>query len=129
MVILGGSMHSWKLYSVNGKSIVALKEGMNWFAFFFGGAWAFFHRLYWQGAVGVLLAILLNGFLEFHPFLGLVLGLLVSSIYGFYANVWRGKSLLKKGYVNDQTLRAKSSRDAIVEYKRIVEGLSIGRGF
>lgn len=77
-----------------------VREGLNWYAFFFTWIWAFYHRL-WVPAVGGLLAILLLLIMEasLHPLSMTIIQLCLQFFFATEANDWRRKKLKQRGYI------------------------------
>lgn len=112
-------MKRWEMYSKDGKSIVAIKCGFNWFAFFFRGIWALFYRLPVATVVGIVLPfvfLVLAG--STFPLFYIFSDLLLAIAYGFYGNKWKAAKLIKTGWTLDKIVRAKTASEAIAEYNK-----------
>ena len=119
-------LSDYGIYSKNTAEIKAIKLGFCWPAFFFTVFWMFWHRLWWESLVWVVIRGLLGalgayidiesegaarGLLFNIIIFGilLILEILYFFIPGFFGNAWRSKKLLRQGYV----MRAKVSADTI----------------
>lgn len=119
--------HGMKIYTVHVRpdtqqaqeKPIFLREGFNWMAFFFGGFWALYHRLWWYAAVIVFVNIALGliakeGILSRDAMMAVQLGF--QAIVGFYANDWLRAKLEKRGYVFADVTAADSELRAEQRY-------------
>jgi hypothetical protein len=74
---------------------VLLKEGFSFFAFLFGPFWFFYHKMWQEFFVLLVLTIALGFFGEFDKFL---LESALAIIVALNANYWFGEHLKKKNY-------------------------------
>ncbi len=94
---------------------IFVREGFNFFAFFFGVFWALYHRMWWA-AFWLAMIIGFLGVAEEQQLLDIrsmaILQLAFNLVVGFWANDWLRANLSKRGYimldivVSDNSLRA-----------------------
>lgn len=120
-------MNRYKIYQspYNSLDTVAVKEGFSWTAFFFGGMWALFSKLWLIGGIycGVMLffrALLL--ILMYHmnivPLYWIFMFIFVIALVllGIFGNSLKENNLKSKGYVLAKSLMAKDNIDALILY-------------
>ena len=74
-----------------GKSIIEVKEGFSWPAFFFGWLWGWYKHIGWQRNSVMFLAGLIS--YAFWP-----VGLAIYIYFGFKGNEWLVNAYKEKGY-------------------------------
>ncbi len=100
----------------------AVKQGFSWPALFFGVFWALFKRLWNIAAILFVVQLILHMLdLQTQHSGSLTMALLILAcslavwlLPAFKGNIWREKSLLRKGYSLVSELDAPSAREAIM---------------
>ncbi|MCD6049532.1 MAG: hypothetical protein K0Q55_935 [Verrucomicrobia bacterium] len=105
-------MKSWQIYRGPAGNIIAVKEGFNFWAFFFPGLWAILHKLPVAGAVGVLVLPALFFLPPGQNVLAIILLLALMLIYGTLGNTWVIRSLFHDGWKLLGTLKAPDKKAA-----------------
>lgn len=104
-------MKTWHIYQKDVAEPEAVKQGINWWAFFFVGLWALIKGLPVAGIVGISVAIAVQ-----MPAIDDVFALLViigmMLLYGFKGNLWLCSKLEKDGYKLIATVEAASKEGA-----------------
>lgn len=108
-------MKNWNVYKKAGVDNEVVKEGFNWWAFFFPGIWALLRGLTWHGLVALAIQIA-TGMPTEGAIIMFPVALFVSFLYGFKGNAWVCSDLEKKGYQFAGTVRAASKTGAIPAY-------------
>lgn len=91
-------MKKWNVYQKDTGEVEVVKEGFNWWAFFFVGLWAFTKGLKLAGVVGLSLTLMANRMpadadIIAFPMLGILM-----LVYGFMGNNWLAAKLEKQKY-------------------------------
>lgn len=110
-------MKSWQIYRGPVGGIEAIKEGFNFWAFFFPGFWGFAKGLPGVGIVGLFGPLALNRLPESLDTLALILTLALMLCFGIFGNSWVISSLLHHGYRHLGTLKARNKKAAELEAK------------
>ncbi len=124
-----GKNKLFKIYEHPAQGIEAVKVGFSWPAFFITVIWMMVHRLWrlavlWIGLYAIVRVS--EGFVERMEDSTLTFLLLfivfiawgaLCLIPGMRGNSWRGKNLVRRGYILSQTIRADSGGDAISKAK------------
>lgn len=91
-------MKKWNIYKKESGEIEVVKNGFNWWAFFFIGIWAFTKRLTLAGVIGLAISITLNRIPTDAIIITLPLTLILMLVYGFMGNNWVAAKLEKQKY-------------------------------
>lgn len=102
-------MKKWRLFQKDDAEPEVVKEGINWWAFFFVGIWALIKGLPVAGIVGISVAIAVQ-MPAIDPFFALMVLIGMMFLYGFKGNSWICQKLEKDGYMLIDTVEA-ASRD------------------
>ena len=102
-------MRTWNVYQNDTGETVAIKDGFNWWSFFFPGIAPFFFRLPNHAIVALALSIG-SGIVD--PYMQVIVIIVLALIYGFLVNGWASAKLEKEGYRLAGTVRAASSQGA-----------------
>jgi hypothetical protein len=105
-------MKSWQIYRGPSGGIEAVKEGFNFWAFFFPGFWGFAKGLPGAGIVGLCGPLALNRLPEDFDSFALILTLALMLCFGTLANSWVINSLLHHEYQYLGTLKARNKKGA-----------------
>jgi len=96
-----------------------VKEGFSWPAFFFGIAWALYHRLWLPAAALIAISAVLGAALEEFN-LGSVAASLtffaLAVLVGLMGNDWRRAALHRRGYGEDGVVTASDMETALRRY-------------
>lgn len=114
----GGS--KWNVYKNDTGEIVAVKEGFNWWAFFFGGLWAFVKGLTWAGIIGISIAIVANRMPTDADIIAFPIILTLMLVYGFMGNSWVASKLEKQKYLLVKKVDAGSAEGAKAKLNEVV---------
>jgi hypothetical protein len=109
-------MKKWNVYQKNGEEIEAVKNGFNWWAFFFVGIWALSKNLVWAGVIGLSLTIAANRMPDSANIIALPIISILMLVYGFMGNGWRAAQLEKRGYSHVGNVEAASAEGAKAKY-------------
>lgn len=105
-------MKKWNMYKKDNGEIEVVKEGFNWWAFFFVGVWAFTKSLTWAGVIGLSLTMIANklptdsNIIAFPTIIALML------VYGFMGNSWVAAKYEKQQYLFLKQVEAESAEGA-----------------
>lgn len=111
-------MRRWHMYEKVGSDPKMVKEGFNWWAFFFPGFWALYHGFMGLGIFGIAIGAAgglagLTGNPDGGIFMGIV-SFIVGAVYGINGNAWVSGKLESNGYSRVDTVEAGSREDALV---------------
>jgi hypothetical protein len=109
-------MKKWNLYQKNSGEVEAVKEGFNWWAFFFVGLWAFSKKLMWAGVIGLSLTMAANRMPDSANIIALPILAVLMLVYGFMGNRWRAAHLEKQGYLHVKNVEAASAEGAKAKF-------------
>ncbi len=107
-------MKQWHIYKKD-TDVEAVKDGFNWWAFFFPGIWALVRGLTLRGSFAFAAQITSGMSTEGAIILGPIV-IIISFLYGFKGNSWVCAKLEKKGYRLIETLQAASKTGALSEF-------------
>lgn len=105
-------MKTWNVYQNEAGDTVAVKEGFNWWSFFFPAIAPFFFRLPNHGIVALALSIG-SGFTD--PAFQVIVIIVLAITYGVLVNGWASAKLEKEGYRLAASVRAASPQGAKVQ--------------
>lgn len=115
-------MKQFKIFKHPSGAIEAVKQGWSWPAFFFGFVWAMMKKM-WKLSIGVVLAILVIGFItgiaaseEMGEAILNGIGMTANLMFGVHGNSWREESLTARGFALKKTISAASPRAAVALY-------------
>jgi hypothetical protein len=91
-------MKKWNVYKKGSGEIEVVKEGFNWWAFFFVGLWALTKGLTWMGLIGLFIAILVNRMPSDSDIVAFLMAAALMLVYGFMGNSWVVAKLQKENY-------------------------------
>ena len=106
-------MKTWNVYQNDAGDTIAVKEGFNWWSFFFPGIAPFFFRLPNHAIVALALSIG-SGFTD--PAFQVIVIIALALAYGFLLNGWTSAKLEKDGHRLAGTVRAASSQGAKAQF-------------
>jgi hypothetical protein len=115
-------MKQFKIFKHPSGAIEAVKQGWSWPAFFFGFVWAMMKKM-WKLSIGVVLAILVIGFItgiaaseEMGEAILNGIGMTANLMFGVHGNSWREESLIARGFTVKKTISAASAGAAVALY-------------
>ncbi|WDT75723.1 MAG: DUF2628 domain-containing protein [Candidatus Manganitrophus sp.] len=115
-------MKQFKIFKHPSGAIEAVKQGWSWPAFFFGFVWAMMKKM-WKLSIGVVLAILVIGFItgiaaseEMGEAILNGIGMTANLMFGVHGNSWREESLTARGFTVKKTISAASAGAAVALY-------------
>jgi hypothetical protein len=114
-------MKTFDVYKNSDNSYQAVKKGFGWPAFFFTWIWALVKKMWIEGILLLVVAIIINSLdriLNLNQTFGgvgisLLLTLVFCFVVGLNGNKWKRNNLIKSGYEKIDTVAA-SSRDSAV---------------
>lgn len=112
----GDRMKKWNVYKKDTGEIKVVKEGFNWWAFFFGGVWAFTKGLTWAGIIGVSLTIMVNRMAADADVVACSMTTALMFVYGFMGNGWVAAKLEKQKYSLLKQVEAASADGAKAKF-------------
>ncbi|RLJ19257.1 hypothetical protein DJ030_09510 [bacterium endosymbiont of Escarpia laminata] len=89
-------MKKWSVYKAESGNVEVVKEGFNWWAFFFVGLWAFSKGLTWAGIIGLSLIIIANRMPADADIIAIPIIIVLMLVYGIMGNGWVATKLEKK---------------------------------
>jgi len=103
-------MKEYRVFYKDGKYADAVSEGdFNWWAFFFTGLWSLTQRAYKLFLIVLVSSIISMALDSAQPYdstnYAMILGLVISAIFGFYGNRWKIEYLLKNGYIEGEPIK------------------------
>lgn len=105
-------MHSWQIYRGPDGGLTAVKEGFNFWAFFFPGIWAFIHGLYAAGIISIAGVTFPSLLPEEQNVLAIILLFALMLVYGTLGNSWIISRLHHQQYRLLGTLKAPNQKAA-----------------
>ncbi|MCG3117335.1 MAG: DUF2628 domain-containing protein [Candidatus Manganitrophus sp. SA1] len=115
-------MKQFKIFKHPSGAIEAVKQGWSWPAFFFGFVWAMMKKM-WKLSIGVVLAILVIGFItgiaaseEMGEAILNGIGMTANLMFGVHGNSWREESLIARGFAVKKMVSAASAGAAVALY-------------
>ena len=105
-------MKKWNIYQKETGEIEAVKDGFNWWAFFFVGFWALTKGLTWAGIIGVSLTIMANQMPPDADIIAFPILMILTLVYGFMGNSWVAAKLEKQKYSLLKQVEAASAEGA-----------------
>ncbi|WP_169566937.1 DUF2628 domain-containing protein [Sneathiella limimaris] len=95
------AFYNGDIADLDGKGLVLLKSGFNWWAFLISPIWALWHRLWWALLVYVFASLFIElgqVLLDLPEFLLIAVSLAFSVLFACYAEMFRAEKLKKQGY-------------------------------
>lgn len=105
-------MKKWNIYQNDAGEIEAVKDGFNWWAFFFIGLWAFTKGLTWAGIIGLSLTLMANRMPPDADIIAIPILVILMLVYGFMGNNWVAAKLEKQKYSLLKQVEAASAAGA-----------------
>ncbi|MDO9161214.1 MAG: TIR domain-containing protein [Methylococcaceae bacterium] len=120
----------YKVFQHPSGLVEVVKQGWSWPAFFFGGLWALYKKLWAIGGALLGIAIFiqliaLDSYGEEAQAIsafGSIVSIVVSVVLGMNGNSWRESNLLSKGYQFKTTLSAATPEGAMALYLSSIKG-------
>lgn len=113
-------MKKWNIYQKDSGEIEAVKEGFNWWAFFFVGLWALYKGLIWAAIIALLLTISANQMPADADIIIAPIMVALMLIYGFMGNSWVAAKLENRGYSHSKQIEAASAEGAKTKFHEVL---------